>query len=310
LRELLVGFDAAWTARGTGAIVAVLRTRSGEVEELGPPRLVSYADAIHQLERWQAEHRPASTLVMLDQPTIVNNASSWRTVEAIVSSPIASHGGAMQPANTSRVDMFGEGAPVWAFLQRWGGAAWPSAEHLGSARVYETYPALSLIALGRTRTGPTGRPRLPKYNPQRAKTFSRDDWRHVTSELAGEFSTRGLVGLAAWADGLTRLGKPHKHDQDELDSGLCLEVALRWADDEACLVIGERDSGFLVVPHDPRLQSLLEARCLKLELEPSAWVRVCRRGACAPPEARRSGVAIDARADSAFGVVSPDADEA
>jgi predicted RNase H-like nuclease len=278
LRELCVGFDAAWTAHGTGAIVGVLRAPDGALRELGPPRLVSYAEATSVLERWQTEHRPSATLVMLDQPTIVTNARSWRPVEAIVSSAIATHGGAMQPANTSRVDMFGEGAPVWGLLERFGGAAWPGAEHLGSARIYETYPALSLIALGRTRTNPKGRYVLPKYNPQRAKTFSLADWQHVSSSLADALATRGLPALAAWTAALTSMVRPHKHDQDQLDAALCLEVALRWADDRPCLVIGDRESGFLVVPHDERLQSLLEVRCRKLELEPSGWVRSWRRG--------------------------------
>lgn len=279
MSELCVGFDAAWTARGTGAIVAVLRTPSGALEELGPPRLVDYTEATSQLERWRAEHAPSSTLLMLDQPTIVTNATSWRPVEALVSSPIAAHGGAMQPANTSRSDMFGEGAPVWGFLERLGGAAWPAAEHLGAARVYETYPALSLLALGRARRGPGGRARLPKYNPARAKSFALDDWRHVTTELVHALSARGLPGLAAWALALTRFEKPRKHDQDLLDAVLCLEVALRWADDEPCLVVGDRATGFLVVPHEASLEARLEARCVTIGLDPRAWLRVWRRSA-------------------------------
>ncbi len=279
MSELCVGFDAAWTARGTGAIVAVLRAPDRAIEELGPPRLVNYAEATAELERWRAEHAPASTLVMLDQPTIVRNATSWRTVEAIVSSPIASHGGAMQPANTSRADMFGEGAPVWGFLERLGGAAWPGAEHRGAARVYETYPALSLIALGRAQRDAKGRARLPKYNPERAKSFSLDDWRHVTEGVACALTARGLPGLAAWAEGLAVLGKPRKAEQDQLDALLCLEVALRWADDETCLVVGDRETGFLVVPHEHGLQARLEARCLAIGLDPGEWVRVWRRSA-------------------------------
>lgn len=279
MSELCVGFDAAWTMHGTGAIVAVLRAPNGAVVELGPPRLVDYAEATAQLARWRAEHTPASTLVMLDQPTIVKNATSWRAVEAIVSSPIAAHRGAMQPANTSRADMFGEGAPVWGFLERLGGAAWPGAEHRGAARVYETYPALSLIALGRAQRDAKGRARLPKYNPERSKSFSLDDWWHVAGSVARALTARGLPELAAWAEELAGLAKPRKGDQDQLDALLCLEVALRWADDEACLVVGDRETGFLVVPHEASLQGRLEARCHAIGLEPHEWVRVWRRSA-------------------------------
>jgi hypothetical protein len=43
--------------------------------------------------------------------------------------------------------MFGEKAPVWRFLNRFGGPTDPRAP-VGAIHVFETYPALTLIALG------------------------------------------------------------------------------------------------------------------------------------------------------------------
>jgi hypothetical protein len=47
--------------------------------------------------------------------------------------------------------------------------------------VIETYPVLTMIALGWTIPDSDGRltGRLPKYNPGRKKTFSIKDWQHV-----------------------------------------------------------------------------------------------------------------------------------
>ncbi len=40
---LLVGFDSAWTAHNSGALVGVLRFEDGNFHELGPPKVVDYA---------------------------------------------------------------------------------------------------------------------------------------------------------------------------------------------------------------------------------------------------------------------------
>ena len=66
---------------------------------------------------------PTSTIILLDQPTIVKNLTGQRPVENIVGSAISRRRGGMQPANTSKENMFGKDAPIWPFLTRFGGPA-------------------------------------------------------------------------------------------------------------------------------------------------------------------------------------------
>jgi hypothetical protein len=75
----------------------------------------------------------------------------------------------MQPANTSRLEMFGSSAPIWRFLEQYGGPGDPINTEK-EIEVIETYPVLAVIALGWTLSDdkrPAGR--LPKYNPERKR---------------------------------------------------------------------------------------------------------------------------------------------
>ena len=116
MTTLLVGFDSAWTVTNSGAIAGVLRLDDGTFDELGPPRSANFSEARETILEWRAERNPTVTIVMLDQPTIVNNRERQRPVENIVGSPVSLRYGGVQPANTSKKEMFGEAAPVWPFL--------------------------------------------------------------------------------------------------------------------------------------------------------------------------------------------------
>jgi predicted RNase H-like nuclease len=115
---------------------------------------------------------PDSTLILLDQPTIVCNPQGQRPVEGIVSSAVSARLGGMQPASISRAEMFGLNAPVWPFLRRFGGPANPLSP-AGATLVFETYPVLLLIALAWMLPDSRMRGRLPKYNPQRNQNLFR-----------------------------------------------------------------------------------------------------------------------------------------
>jgi predicted RNase H-like nuclease len=101
--------------------------------------------------KWQEECRPTATIVLIDQPTIVNNPTGQRPVENIVSSPISRRYGGIQPANSGREEMFGAEAPIWPFLRRFGGPENP-LKPVADTRVFETYPVLALIELGWRKT--------------------------------------------------------------------------------------------------------------------------------------------------------------
>jgi predicted RNase H-like nuclease len=191
MTTLLIGFDSAWTRPKSGAIVGAVIHDDSRITELGPPRPARFEDAGGIIREWQTGHSVSSTLVLLDQPTIVVNDVGQRPVEHVVCPCVSRRRGGMQPANRGRTDMFGSAAPVWEFLTDFGGAANPF-DHAQSTRVLETYPVLAIIALGWTLADeerPAGR--LPKYNPERRKTFGISDWAHVCRATSIRLAAEG-----------------------------------------------------------------------------------------------------------------------
>src|SRR5207245_6781842 len=134
-------------------------------------------------------------------------------------------------------------------------------EPVADTRVLETYPVLAMIALGWTLPDSRITGRLPKYNPQRRKTFSSLDWQHVCGLVSGAFRDRGLPKLALWIDNVALKSSPRKGDQDGLDASLCLLVALYLAEGKDCLMVGDRQTGYIVVPHGDGLRAELDTRC-------------------------------------------------
>lgn len=272
MTDLLVGFDSAWTPNNSGALVGVVRDDDGTFLELGLPEIVNYQEAEETVLQWQAQLNPATTLVLLDQPTIVKNAVGQRPVENLVGSPVSRRYGGVQPANTSRTEMFGREAPVWRFLTRFGGPANPLRSIPGT-HVIETYPVLTMIAQGWIL--PDSRPdgRLPKYNPARKKSFRLSDWQYVCQQASHSIGQRRLPKLTEWLDDAISKTVPQKSDQDKLDACLCLLVALELTDLKECLMVGDQDSGYIVVPHGTLLRDELVARCEQTGRTPAHWVR-------------------------------------
>ncbi len=283
MKTLLVGFDSAWTPANAGALVGILCLEDGTYQELGPPEIATFGEAQRLVEDWQAVHNPSSTLVLLDQPTVVVNPTGCRPVERIAGAAISRRYGGMQPASRAKATMFGPEAPVWRFIDRFGGPAVPQ-DRYATSRVLETYPALALIALGwclpdRPETG-RGRPagRLPKYNPANRKKFNQDDWRHVCAKVRDQLLRRSLVELARWADGARTADRPRKADQDKLDACLCLLVALHLAEGKECLVVGNYQSGYILVPDSEELRGELTNRCRDISYTPGDWLAIASLG--------------------------------
>jgi hypothetical protein len=78
-------------------------------------------------------------------------------------------------------------------------------------------------------------------------------------------------------DGVGRLSRPRKPEQDRLDAGVCLLVALYLTERRECLMVGDMRTGYIVVPHSADLRKELDARCNASGREPSEWARVFRQ---------------------------------
>lgn len=272
MSTLLIGFDSAWTAANQGAVVGVIRHDNGEFRPLGLPFVATFDTAEQAIMAWQAEHTFERMIVLIDQPTIVRNAKGQRPVEHIVASLVSRRYGGMQPANTGRRGMFDDGAPIWLFLDRFGGPA----EILSCSRhteIFETYPVLTIIARGWILSDdrrPSGR--LPKYNPVRRSTFRTDDWAYLCGKLSGFFKERGVAAIADWIESIRFLESPRKSDQDRLDACLCLLVAMDMAEGKDCMVIGEQKSGYIVTSASEMVKNELTQRCIQTERDPTRWI--------------------------------------
>lgn len=279
MSTLLVGFDSAWTPRNSGAIAAAFRHDDRSYVELGSPRAASFGDAERAIREWQIATGASRTVVLLDQPTVVRNARGQRPVEHIVSSPVCLRYGGVQPANTGKSEMFGVDAPVWSFLTSLDPVQDPRARDR-PIRVLETYPVLAMIALGwmlpdrppnARRTG-----RLPKYNPERRRTFSLPDWQHVCDRSAVALRAHGLQRLAQWIEIAGQNQNPGKQLQDCVDACICLLVALHLADGGNALLVGNSSSGYMVVPDSITLREELEARCRVTGRPSCEWIHAFR----------------------------------
>ncbi|MFZ2123640.1 MAG: DUF429 domain-containing protein [Rhodoferax sp.] len=273
MSTLLVGFDSAWTAANQGALVGMVRRVNGELYPLGLPFIANFEAAEQAILTWQAELAVERTIILIDQPTIVRNATGQRPVEHIVASLVSRRYGGMQPANTGRLGMFDDGAPIWTFLDRFGG---PTDIHSCSrhTEIFETYPVLTIIARGwilSDERRPSGR--LPKYNPVRRLTFCPDDWVYLCGKLSEVFKDRGAAAIAEWINSIRFLKIPRKPDQDRLDACLCLLVAMDIAEGKGCMVIGEQKSGYIVTLASEMMQGELTQRCIQTERDPTKWIR-------------------------------------
>jgi predicted RNase H-like nuclease len=164
---------------------------------------------------------------------------------------------------------------VWRFLNRFGGPADP-LKPVADTWVIETYPVLTMIALGWTLpdSRPTGR--LPKYNPTRKKTFSISGWQYVCKQASRAFCDLRLNDIVCWINDAAQNTSPRKSDQDSLDACLCLLVALYLAERKCCLMVGNRQSGYIVAPYGAGLHAELDARCNQTGRMHSEWVKVFR----------------------------------
>ncbi len=246
-RAVFVGFDSAWAdkAKAPGAICSVHFDGAG-FTDFRTPELVGFDRALDHI--LAVQHPGAPTIVALDQPTIVPNATGMRPAEKVVGSLISWMGGGVQPANTGR-PLFGPAAPVTLFLRQLGAAEDPerarTADH--GLHLMEVFPALALASL---KSAFFGLRKGPRYNPARPKTFRFEAWRAVADAAMREATHWGCAPLVEWLEGMRTHSAPKKEHQDRLDAALCLLIAIRWrlGKREQSVAVGDLKNGYIVAP--------------------------------------------------------------
>jgi predicted RNase H-like nuclease len=256
---IIIGFDSAWTdsPKAPGSICAITFDNAGR-EEFVFPQMVSFSQSRAFIEENRRGY--PLCLVALDQPTIVPNFSGSRPVERVAASVVSFIGGGVQPANRSRVGMFDDNAPIWAFKDALDAVEAPEQSRQSQSGFYliEVFPALALAGIH-----PPFAQRLcaPKYNPQNKKRFQLAHWQEVTRRAAELANELGLAGLSDWAGQMHRHEKPRKADQDQLDAAICALVGMIWraCDRRVSAMIGDTDTGYMITPVSPETRSRLEA---------------------------------------------------
>ena len=243
---IIFGFDSAWAGKEPGAICAIAFDDGGRVQ-FHEPRPASFPYALAFIKERRREF--AVSLVAIDQPTIVPNATGSRPVECIVRPLMGFVGSAVQPANRGKRNMFGDCAPIWLFLSELNAIQDPiKARTAGTGHfLIEVYPALSLLALKDDFAERNG---CPKYNPEKRKKFRLDDWRAVAAVVQANANEFGVSDLADWACQMQALAAPRKCHQDLLDAAICALIGLMWrAGPSNCSAMrGDLENGYMVTP--------------------------------------------------------------
>lgn len=261
--EIIFGFDSAWMdkPRAPGAICAITFNKMG-IAGFKQPRLASFAQALKFIEKERPDFDVS--LVAIDQPTVVPNTTGSRPVDKVAAALVSFVGGGVQPANRSKLGLFGDDAPIWNFLTSLKAKELP--RHAKSAThgnfVVEVFPALALPSLHRNFAERLG---APKYNPKNRRKFRTEDWYEVAGLLSTKANEFGVADLATWANTMVSLSTPNKADQDMLDSALCALIGLIWraAPPDTSVMIGDIDTGYMISPISTRTRPRLEAAALK-----------------------------------------------
>jgi len=207
--------------------------------------------------------KSSSCVIAIDQPTIVPNQTSTRPVDRVAASLMSFVGGGVQPANRSKMGMFDDEAPKWAFKKQLDAIEEPEESRIRATGVFliEVFPALTLTALY---PESCARLRCLKYNPVNIR-FCIEHWKIVIDTIARYADMAKLTKIKNWTLRLERNSRPTKADKDKLDSVLCVLIGYHWrlgprADS---ILIGDTASGYMITPAHAAMRERLERAATK-----------------------------------------------
>lgn len=237
-----VGIDLAWKDTNRTGLAAVD----------GTGRLVSSGalKSDDDLAEWLTKYAPKPTVVAVDAPLIVPNATGQRLGEKLIGQSYGRYGASAYPAN--------RGNPLFnppraeRLAQRFGWEVDP-ASPIGDSRTVciEVYPHPALVGLFAL--------------PQRVLYKKGANRRAGFLELAALLESVPELRLAdsgRWAELLAVIADPAPGDltriEDELDAILCAYLAWLWHHrPETLTVFGTLEDGYIVAPPSPTHPALL-----------------------------------------------------
>ena len=240
----IVGFDSAWSSRPDAAGgICVLKYSERGFDLCHSPEIAGFDRASEIIKDLDGES--SKTIVLIDQPTIVPNQSGMRKVEKLVASVISFIGGAVQPSNRNKENMFGDDAAIWRFQSRHPFNLNPIEN--ANVSLIEVFPVLALCSMN---SSFYGRYKAPKYNPKNSKKFKLEDWQAVCRTVLSWADKLEIEGLSTVVENLSYLEKPTKDDQDKIDAIICALVGAIWVSDYSLktYALGDTKSGLMVSP--------------------------------------------------------------
>lgn len=235
------GFDSAWTGKKPGAIAWMIGKKSGLFfQEVKP---ADFRDCLDHVDKITSNMH----LLMIDQPTIVQNTTGRRPVEMAIAHKLGSAAGGVQPANLNKKSMFGANAPIWSFLEKlksknFQESSTQSVKAKEGCFYLETFPALGNL-------GMFGYDCCPKYNPER-NTFILRNWNNLCAAIGKFGEVLGIAGLPIWIDVIQDLKYPTKEEQDKVDAILCMLFGYVWwrSGFQYSTLIGDNKTGYMIIP--------------------------------------------------------------
>lgn len=260
-----IGLDLAWGAKNTSAAVTL------EFNSAGVLASISHADALTDDDSicayLAANDTGGGLIVGVDAPLDVPNETGERPVESILRRCFGKFQAGAHPANRSLYhdDIRGERlAARWEReFQLTNGFAF-APQQSGTRHIIEVFPHPAQVVL-------FGLSKTLKYKLKRG--------RDLPSRLA-EFA-RFSAGLRSLQNTVPSLLPPEwlplpewflaqtaispsalKRTEDAMDALVCAYVAAsfwHWGEDERCMVIGDKPTGYIVTPITPELRACVEA---------------------------------------------------
>lgn len=237
-----LGIDLGWTSGGSG--LCCLRWQDGRLELLDLQRLEATDDLLNWVDRWLPDNEPGG--VAVDAPTLIPNETGMRSPDRLAHKYFGKYHAGCYPANlkspfAQRTVAFGLSLETRGFHHA------PTIVPRQPQRFQiEVFPHPAIVHLFKLE-------RILKYKKgvlverrselSRLRQFIHE--RLPLHEPALDVS-QGNIPIPD----IPQRGADVKAVEDQLDSLICAYVAAHWWywGVERNLVLGDRDSGYIVVP--------------------------------------------------------------